>query len=261
MSDSEDQKTHDNLGSQIFQWTGVVLCILYYFSPFVKIRKLQNGSLTHSQMPRLFITFSFLNTLFWTGVRIQTLTNDIEKQQQLEIKSVEKKAAVYLKDPLFIGNSISTIILYSFIVIWFYHRFQFNKLKASLCGSAVGVFIILVIACSFIETSYVEQFGDFTSVINALMYVASYEHVKKAKEDLDVELIQLHISLAMFAQSLPWFMSSFYKDKNEKGEMDWNLFYPNLVGILCGLGNFVAFVYVSVKANKSNAHELIYAEN
>ena len=86
-----------------------------------------------------------------------------------------------------------------------------------------------------------------TSIINGCVFLATFEHLNKAKKKLEIELIQLHTCLAMFSQSLIWFLFSIY-EKGEKGKHYYLLLIPNVIGILTALLNFYFFVDISVKS-------------
>ena len=245
------QITYTNeLNSNIFGWSGVFLCILFYLSPLIKIKKLRQGFLSCNQIPRLLLIFSFLNTLCWVSVQILYINVEQNKTIFGEdgiIKSV-------FKDPQIIGNLISMIICIYFIICWLFYVFKLNKFKTVMFGFLIVIFAFTVIMLSFLfnSKSLHQIMNCLTSTINALMFLTTFEHIKKAKQKCNTELIQLDTCLAMFSQSLIWFLYSFYQDntnqKNEEILFNYHLFIPNLIGILTALLNFYFFVDISVKS-------------
>ena len=242
------QITYANeLNSNIFGWSGAILCILFYLSPLIKIKKLRQGFLPCNQIPRLLLIFSFLNTLCWVSVQILHIYN-VEKN-----KTIVDKVKLVFTDPQIIGNLISMIICIYFIICWLFHVFKLNKFKTIIFGFLIVIFAFTIIMLSFLfhSKSLYQIMNCLTSTINTLMFLTTFEHIQKARQKCDAELIQLNTCLAMFSQSLIWFLYSFYQDNTNQTTFNFHLFIPNSIGILTALLNFYFFVDISVKSKSS----------
>lgn len=239
----------NNLNSNIFGWSGVFLCILFYLSPLNKINKLRRGVLYYNQIPRLLLIFSFLNTLCWVSVQI--LHIEVEQKAIFDKDEIIK---LVFTDPQIIGNLISMIICIYFIICWLFHVFKSNIFKTIMFGFLIVIFAFIIIMSSFLfySTSLHHLMYYLTSIINTVMFLTTFEHIQEARQKYDIKLIQLDTCLAMFSQSLIWCLYCFYQDNtnqtNEKIPFDFHLFIPNLIGILTALLNFYFFVDISVKS-------------
>ena len=240
----------NDLNSNIFGWSGAFLCILFYLSPLIKIKKLCQGFLAYNQIPRLLLIFSFLNTLCWVSVQILHINVDKKKT----IFDEDGIIKLVFTDPQIIGNLISMIICIYFIICWLFHVFKSNKFKTIIFGFLIVIFAFTIIMLSFLfhSESLYHKMNCLTSTINTFMFLSTFEHIQKARQKCDTKFIQLNTCLAMFSQSLIWFLYSLNQDnRNQKTEeISFNLylFIPNLIGILTALLNFYFFVDISVKS-------------
>ena len=60
----------DDLGSQIFGWTGTVLATYFYIAPIVPYLKLIKGQITYDKAPGVLLICSFLNCILWSDYGI-----------------------------------------------------------------------------------------------------------------------------------------------------------------------------------------------
>ena len=248
-----DDTTSSNIGSTIFGWTGVVLCFIFYFSPYFKFKKLAEGTLFHNQVPRLFIFFAFLNTLFWTSIQIQkSIRGENNNQDKTTKRDADSDVTVWdFLDPLQFGNFFALLICIGYIICWIFYVSQKSKCITIILGFLIVIISFLMLYFSYAFPRDTQILYYITSTINALMFLAPCEHLKSARQQSDIELIQLHTCLAMFSQCLAWFMYG-YRDKT------WGICIANGIGILSSLVNFYYFVHISVKANTSLGNALIY---
>ena len=210
----------DDLGSQIFGWTGTALATYFYIAPIVPYLKVIKGQITYKEAPGVLLICSFLNCILWSDYGI-----------------IKNRFSLYF------ANGIGGVITLIYITIFLIYFAQKKLLQSCL-------YVLFLLACitELYFLCYYIVDADITGIIanvfNVLMYAAPGEKIYTIFKTGNYELIPIWSTIGGTACSTSWMLYGFYQG-------DILLVIPNALGVIASIIQIVVYVVFRAKKKRN----------